>query len=321
MFPRVLVRERELSSEAPTWYVYRDGSWTPPLSGPWWDDPRLPHIVVSLEGWVVRANPAARSLLGIAQDEVGARHFTDFVAPGTLADSQSLFAVIAAGNELTATTLIKPTGAEIIATDLHADLVDGEIVGVLRLAEGIEVEGRDHPTPVELSVQPATDEAFRRYAQLLLSRMPEPSPDGLALRLRRLYPHARVVAEGDRWRAFRDQPEATDLADGWWLDPALPRVQYDDQGLISEANDAAQRLLGSSLAGHFWQEYVTGGTNSQVSRVIEFIRDAGVVVSRFRMPSADGSLVEFDSYTEVKGDTFTTVMRPRTGDVPATPEG
>jgi hypothetical protein len=29
------------------------------------------------------------------------------------------------------------------------------------------------------------------------------------------------------------------------------------------------------------------------------------------MPAADGSLVEFDSYTTVEGESFTTVMRPR----------
>ena len=37
----------------------------------------------------------------------------------------------------------------------------------------------------------------------------------------------------------------------------------------------------------------------------------GALPSRFRMPAADGSLVEFDSYTEVDGEAFTTVMRPR----------
>jgi hypothetical protein len=69
-------------------------------------------------------------------------------------------------------------------------------------------------------------------------------------------------------------------------------------------------MLGSTLPGHFWQEFVTGGTTEQVSTFLELIRDAGVVVSRFRMPGADGSLVEFDSFTEVAGESFTTVMRP-----------
>jgi PAS domain-containing protein len=310
MFPRVLVRERALSSESPTWYVYRDGSWTPPLAGPWWDEPRLPRVVVGSDGWVLEANPAARSLFGIVDQDVGARHFTDFIAPGTLEDAQALFAVVAAGHELTATALVKPTNAQVIATDIHAESRDGVLVGTLRLAEGVDVPGPTRAVEVELVVHPAPDEAFRRYAELLLGRMPEPSPDGLALRLRRLYPHARVEPAGDRWLVFRDETGLVGPADGWWLDLELPRVRYDAQGLILEANAAAERMLGSTLPGHFWQEFVTGGTTEQVSTFLELIRDAGVVVSRFRMPGADGSLVEFDSFTEVAGESFLTVMRP-----------
>ena len=34
--------------------------------------------------------------------------------------------------------------------------------------------------------------------------MPEPTTDGLALRLRRLYPHASVGADGETWTAVRE---------------------------------------------------------------------------------------------------------------------
>jgi PAS domain-containing protein len=310
MFPRVLVRERALSSESPAWYVYRDGAWTPPLAGPWWDEPRLPRVAVGTDGWVLEANPAARSLFGILEPELGARHFTDFIAPGTLEDSQALFAVVAAGHELTATALVKPSNGPVIATDIHAESRDGKLVGTFRLAEGVDVPGQAQPANIELVIHPAADEGFRRYAELLLSRMPDPSPEGLALRLRRLYPHARVEPADGRWLVFRDETGLVGPADRWWLDPELPRVHYDAQGLIHDANEAAERMLGSPLAGHFWQEFVTGGTTEQVSTFLELIRDVGVVVSRFRMPGADGSLVEFDSFTEVAGESFTTVMRP-----------
>ncbi len=122
--------------------------------------------------------------------------------------------------------------------------------------------------------------------------------------------HARVEAAGDRWLVFRDDTGLVGPADGWWLDPALPRVHYDAQGLILEANEAAERMLGSTLADHFWQEFVSAGTTEQVSTFLALIHDVGAVVSRFRMPGADGSLVEFDSFTEVAGESFTTVMRP-----------
>ena len=37
IFPKVVVRARELSGENPVWYVYRDGRWTPPDQGHWWE--------------------------------------------------------------------------------------------------------------------------------------------------------------------------------------------------------------------------------------------------------------------------------------------
>ncbi|HEV8402177.1 MAG TPA: PAS domain-containing protein, partial [Candidatus Limnocylindrales bacterium] len=84
------------------------------------------------------------------------------------------------------------------------------------------------------------------------------------------------------------------------------------QALILEANDAAQELLGSPLIGHYWQEFVTPGTTEQVSSMLAILASVGAAESRFRMPAGDGSLVEFDSYTLVSGETYTTIMRPRT---------
>jgi PAS domain-containing protein len=315
MFPRVVVRERQLSGEAPAWYIYRDGGWLPSSTGPWWEADDLPRIAVSLEGWVVEANASARSLLGIDATDFGARHFTDFIAPGTLDDSMALFNVVQEGRDFTATVLIRPTSGDIVATDLHA-WRDGDLLrGVMRLAGDIDVEavGEVAPRP-DLTCIPAADVAFRGYAQLALSRMVEATPDGLALRLRRLYPHARVEADGPRWIAHRDSRAAEALAikgGGWWRDEALPRVRYDAQALILDANDAAEKLLGGPLVGHYWQEFVTPGSTEQVSAMLAILSEVGEAESRFRMPGADGSLVEFDSYTRVEGETFTTVMRPR----------
>src|SRR5690348_1867984 len=57
IFPLVVVRER-LVSEEPAWYVYRDGRWLPPR-GTWWDDPSLPRVVFSDDGWLVEASRTA----------------------------------------------------------------------------------------------------------------------------------------------------------------------------------------------------------------------------------------------------------------------
>ncbi len=45
--------------------------------------------------------------------------------------------------------------------------------------------------------------------------------------------------------------------------------------------------------------------------MLAILADLGRAESRFRMPRMDGSLLEFDSYTEVDHEGFTTFMRPR----------
>jgi PAS domain-containing protein len=268
--------------------------------------------VVSQDGWITEANTTARSLFGIDQADLGARHFTDFVVPGTLEDSLALFGIVDEGHDLTATVLLRPTSGDIVAIDIHAAREGPEIIEVFRLAEDVAVEPAGaSPVVPDLQSLPVGDPAFRAYARLALSRMPEPTPDGLALRLRRLYPHARVEAVESGWIASRDAAGVGESTTGWWHDPALPRVRYDAQALIFDANEPAEALLGGPLTGHYWQEFVTPGSTEQVSAMLAILAELGAAESRFRMPAADGSLVEFDSYTEVNGEAFTTVMRPR----------
>jgi PAS domain-containing protein len=310
LFPRVVVVERQLSGEPPSWYIYRDGRWAPSSTSTWWTQPGLPRVALSLDGWIVEANPPARALLNIPESEVGNRHFTDFIAPGSLEDAEALHRVISEGHELVATVLMRPADGEVLACDLVARREGEQQIGILRLAEDIDVVSIPVPAPAELVCLPTSDVAFRRYAELVLSRMPEPTPDGLALRLRRLYRHARVEALDERWMVVRDARGMGDAPDGWWLDPALPRVRYDGQALIVEANEAAETLLGQPLVGHHWQEFVTPGATERVADMVQIIMEAGVAVSRFRMPGANGTAVEFDSFTEYDGSTLTTIMRP-----------
>jgi PAS domain-containing protein len=312
LFPRVVVRERALSGEAPVWYVYRDGGWRPSLTGPWWEAAGLPRIVVSVDGWIEETSPSAADILGIEASDTAPRHFTDFVAPGTLEDAMALFAFVEGGHDLTATVLLRPSSGDVVAVDLHATRGEPHIAGVFRLSEDAPVTVSAGPIERPAVVcRPETDAAFEGYVVLALSRMPEPTPDGLALRLHRLYPHARVEVDGVGWIAWRDRDGADPSAVAWWDDAALPAVRYDAQALILDANRAAQELLGSTLVGHYWQEYVTPGTTEQVTSMLAILASVGAAESRFRMPAADGSLVEFDSYTQVSGETFTTIMRPR----------
>ena len=312
IFPRVVVRERALSSEPLAWYVYRDGGWKAPSTGTWWQEPGLPRVHVSADGWMTEVNAAASGLLGISLTDTGPHHFTDFIVPGTLEDSMSLFRAIDVGMELEATVLLRPMTGDVIALDLRAARVDGEVVGVFRLADDVDFVVSDPATiaPQRVACFPPTDAAFRGYVQRALARMPEPTPDGLALRLRRLYPHANVDVEDGEWRVRRERASELAQAEQWWLDASLPRVRYDAQALIAEANPPAEDLFGRSMVGHYWQEFVTPGSTEQVTTMLEILAEVGAAESRFRMPRGDGSLVEFDSYTEVQGEEFLTVIRP-----------
>jgi PAS domain-containing protein len=312
VFPRAVVRARGLSGEPPAWYVYRDGRWHSPLVGPWWDSPGLPRLAVTRDGWLADANAIALDLLEIEPKDVGARHFTDFIPPGTLDDAMALLDVVQSGKDLTATILLRPSSGHVIAVDLHAWRHEDQVHGVVRLSGDVEPQA-DVPDVRRALVhcRPDTDAAFRGYVDLALARMPEPTPEGLAIRLRRLYPHAEVTASEAGWVASREPASTLAASASWWTEPGLPAVWYDAQALIVSANAAAEALLGQPLAGHYWQEFVTPGSTEQVSAMLAILAELGRAESRFRMPRADGSLVEFDSYTEVTGESYMTVMRPR----------
>jgi PAS domain-containing protein len=314
IFPRAVVRDRNLSGEEPAWYIYRDGQWRPTTSGAWWTDKAVARVVVSREGWLMSANPTAAGLLGVAPEQVQIHHFTDFVVPGTLEDSISLFRIIDQGSDLDATVLLRPTTGDVIAVDLHATRRGDEIVGVFRLSDDVAVTSAPPRTSDRhrLAFAPATDVVFRIYSERAYDRMPEPTADGLALRLRRLYPHANVEAHGESWTVTRDR-YASAAQSAWWTDSSLPRVRYDAQALIVETNAAADAFFGRKLVGHHWQEFVTPGSTEQVSVMLEILSEVGAAETRFRMPRGDGFLLEFDSYTEVTGENFDTVFRPIAG--------
>jgi hypothetical protein len=308
LFPRVLVRARQLTGESDVWYVYRDGGWRPDDTV-WWQQPNVPRVELSADGWVVSATPAARGLLAVGDGEER-HHFTDFAAPGALEDATALFEIVRSGHDLDATVRIRPLTGDIIACELHATRNGDRLVGHLRLAHDITARVSSGVHVPRLKTRPDADVVFARYAQHALATISDPTPDELAVRLRRLYPHAQVVPDGEIWTVHRDRVPPASSPTAWWDDGALPRVQYDERGLILDANDAALALINPALIGRHWHDFVTPGSTDEVNTVIEMIRNAGWAVSRFRMPAADGRLIEFDSYTRVDGDVLTTVIRP-----------
>ena len=307
LFPRVVVRERGLEGERPVWYVYRDGRWRADAGGPWWTDPRAPRTTTTLDGWIVDASPLARSLLGVRQDDSRPHHFTEFVAPGLLEEARALFAVVAAGHELDATVVLQPANSEPIACDLHVRREGDRLLAHMRLADDVDAATRRGPADIRLVTHPAGDAVFADYAAAALRRLVEPVPDALALQIRRVYPHATVRVTDDHWEVRRDS--IADAAPEWWRDPALPRVRFDGEALILDANDAARDLFGMELAGRYWHELTMPNRSERVSTILDFVREKGAIESRFRMPAADGSLVEFDTRAEWDGQTFTSVLR------------
>jgi len=145
IFPRAVVRAREISGEPPAWYIYRDGRWRGAVAGSWWEASGLPRLRVTREGWVAEANATALGLLEIESKDLVTRRFTDFVVPGTLADSLALFDIVAQGNELTATVLLRPSSGHVIAVDLHARRDGDSLLGVLRLADDVEASAPAGP--------------------------------------------------------------------------------------------------------------------------------------------------------------------------------
>lgn len=316
LFPRVTVRERGLQGEAPVWYVYRDGRWVDEREGDWWTDPRVPTTVTTLDGWIVEADPMARGLLGITTDRP--HHFTEFVVPGAMEDAEALFALVSSGQALNATLITAPRGSEPIAIDLHVELEGDRLIGRMRLAEDVdpaplltapgEAIAPSGPPPTVRTV-PEDDPVLADYVAAALERMSAPTPDGLALRVRRIYPHARVEALDGVWVVHRDARETSER-EHWWTSPDLPTVRFDGDALILDANEAMRDLLGAPVVGRHWQEFILPGRTEQVTAVLSAIKGAKVAVSRFRMPVRDGSLIEFDCYTEWDGERFTSVLRP-----------
>jgi PAS domain-containing protein len=280
----------------------------------------VPHITASPDGWVREANDAARALLGIDHGEQ--LHYSDFLVPDATEVGSILGDIISEGHRLSATVLVRPIGGDLIACEVRAERTEDGLQAWIRLADDVDVDVAPRSVTLPaLRTEPAEDTVFGGYATRQLGAMAVPDPDALALRLRRLYPHARVVeADPATWVVTRDSEAHPSRVHQWWSDPGLPRVRYDDRGLILAANPAAARLLGERLVGRHWQELVIPGSEDDVQPVLDMLRTAGEAVSRFRMPGSDGRLVEFDSHTRVDGDVLETTMRPTSPGPPSAPQ-
>ncbi len=308
LYPRVVVRQRSLSSDDRTWYVYREGRWVDGGVPDWWQDESMPRLDVDRDGFIGSANAAAGDVFGVPPNRLVHRHFTDFAVPGTLDDVILLREVMlefgdAGGTfrHLRADGEIRIAEYRSVATDLGSSVV-------IRPIGSTDAAPAARPS-VAVETQPAADGLFAVVVGGIVARIPEPTPAGLELRLRRSYPYASVDGSDPVcWRVRRD-PRA-DRGSMNWDDPGLARTVALDTSLIVEANEAALGLLGRDLVGRHWFELALPSSLDQRLQMRDYYVAHGGAESTFRLIGAGGVLVDYDYRLTWEGDRFTTIMAP-----------
>ena len=134
LLPRVNVRNRALTGEPTTWYVYRDGRWPSSATEAWWTDEHLARITIGFDGKFVAADDAALEILGLSRDEYQAHSFVELSPPGAIEDSQAMFAIVAEGRDLTATVRYQRADGVAGAVDIHASRADDGVLVIMRPA-------------------------------------------------------------------------------------------------------------------------------------------------------------------------------------------
>ncbi len=80
LYPRIALSVRTLSGEAgPTWYIYRDGRYTPTDQTRWWADPETPAFTAGRNGIVTSCDARAAELLGGPIEEIIGASVVDLV--------------------------------------------------------------------------------------------------------------------------------------------------------------------------------------------------------------------------------------------------
>jgi PAS domain-containing protein len=308
VFPRVLVRPRQLSNDDHTWYVYREGRWVDGSVPEWWADDSMPRIELDGDGFVASANAAAGEELGIEPRRLVHRHFTDFAVPGSLDDAILLREIVMDVGEAAGTIRHLRADGEVRVAEYRAIMGPTGSTVVIRPVGPSATPPAPRPS-ISIDCSPAEDRLFAVVAEGILARIPEPTPEGLELRLCRSYPYASVEAVSPtRWHVARDQ--RTDRPAVQWDDPALACTVALDTSLITEANEPALELLGRDLVGRHWHELAVPSSLDQRLEMRDFYVVNGGAESTFRLYGASGQLVDYDYRLQWHGDTYTTVMAP-----------
>ncbi len=314
IYPNVLVRPRGLSSDDHTWYVYREGRWVDGRPVDWWYDEAMPMLEVDQDGFIATANAAAGDELGVPPNRLVHRHFTDFALPGTLEDSLLMREILLSIGEAGGTFKHLRADGEVRVAEYHSVATEAGSSITMRPIGPMDAELPPRPS-VDVETLPAADGLFAKVVDGILARIPEPTPQGLELRLRRSYPYASVDGTApERWRVSRDP--RVDPAPVHWGDPTLPRTVALDTSLITEANEAALELLGHDLVGRHWHELALPSSLDQRLQMRDYYVANGGAESTFRLVGPSGELVDYDYRLTWAGDHFVTIMSPFALDQP-----
>jgi len=310
VYPRVLVRPRVLANDDHIWYVYREGRWVDGSLPDWFDDESMPRLDLDLDGFIANANAAAGEEFGTAPARLVHRHFTDFAVPGSLEDAVLMRKIIQMVGQGGGTIRHVRADGEARVAELHSVAKSSGSSVVIR-----PIGPSPAPAPsrhaVALTCTPSDDGLFGVVVEGICARIPEPTPEGLELRLRRTYAYATVHAdEPAHWRVVRDpRPDGQPVN---WDDPGLLRTVALDTSLIVEANEPALRVLGQDLVGRHWHELALPSSLDQRLEMRDYYVEHGGAESTFRLVGATGDLVDYDYRLSWQGDRFTTVMAPFT---------
>jgi hypothetical protein len=162
---------------------------------------------------------------------------------------------------------------------------------------------------------PPEDAVFARLARDSVTGAQGDDPAATQAALRRIYPHAVVVARhrlasfgGEAWYVYRDGRFSPFVESApWWEDPSVARVVIAPDGEYLDANEPALALLGVALeelraarSGDFTvPEYRVA-----VPWILQLVQDTGVLHSTSMLRRRDGAPdepVEFHLVWEAEG--------------------
>ena len=157
---------------------------------------------------------------------------------------------------------------------------------------------------------PREDRAFAAHVRLLLGdTATASSPPALELRLRTMYPGARVVMrvrlagfdDQPVWYAYRDGRIAPAQPATWWTETGAAWHDIGVDGLWTDMNAAMEALVGlprEEVIGRTWERFGTPEAIASQGPIWDVIERDGVIDSLFRLRLEGGDALDVEYHME-----------------------